>query len=389
MISPTEPRPYPFQPFTGDLPDEMLEMVVTQPVSRVRLPDGRPVWLVIGYAECRTVLTDPRFSRHPWSEAHPPADHPRDLSANGSDHHAVRRVGYRFFTPHRIAELRPRLQRVADTLVDAMIAGPQPADLITALVEPFPAAVVCDILGLPPADLDLFRRWHWAITAIDSYGSSIVTETLEETRTYLAQHLAAKIAEPGDDMVSKWLADSGDQALTVQELIELTAVVLLAGLEINTISSGLRVLFLNPGELAKLRADPGKLRAAVEEIIRYTVHTSMFLVHYLTEDVELGGVVLKEGDAVMTIPGAANRDPRFFERPNVFDIDRSLSVPHLGLGLGPHFCLGAALGRLELTVAIGTLLERLPGLAPAVPLEELPWRNELVSSGISEFPIVW
>jgi cytochrome P450 len=390
MIDHAEPRSYPFQPFTGDLPAELLEMVVSQPVSRVRLPDGRPAWLVLGYPECRTVLTDPRFSRHPWSEASAPAaGHPRDLSMNGPAHHAVRRAAYRSFTPRRIAQLRPRLQRLADSLVDAMMAGPKPADLVSALVVPFPALVVCDLLGVPSSALPDFHRWHLAISSVGAYDCPDVAAALEDMRRYLAQQVAAKRAEPADDLLSQWMEGSGDQVLTDEELTELGAVVLLAGLEVNTISSGLRALFANPGELAKLRAEPGKVRAATEEMIRYTTHSSMFLVQYLSEDLELGGVAMRAGDAVMAIPGAANRDPRYFPRPDVFDIDRAFTMPHLGLGQGPHFCLGAALGRLELDVAIGTLLRRLPGLAPAVPLSELPWRHERFNCGIAAFPVVW
>jgi cytochrome P450 len=387
MTAPADLRRYPFQPFTGDLPAEMLDMVVTHPVSRVQLPDGRPVWLVLGYQECRTVLADPRFTRHPWSEARAPTTgHPRDLSTNGPAHHTVRRVAYRAFTPRRIAQLRPRVQRLTDTLVDAMIAGPKPADLVSALVRPLPALVICELLGLPPGDRPTFHRWHQAISSVSDYGSAAA---LGDMRRYLAQQLAAKRAAPDGGLLSQWATGPGSQVLTDEELTELSAVVLLAGLEINTISSGLRVLFANPAELEKLRAAPGKLRAAVEEIIRHTTHSGMFLVQYLTEDLELGGVLMRAGDAVMAIPGAANRDPRYFPRPNVFDIDRASSALHLGLGVGPHFCLGAALGRLELEVTIGTLVRRLPRLAPAVPLSELPWRHDLVNCGIAAFPVVW
>jgi cytochrome P450 len=390
MTAPAELRPYPFQPFTGDLPAEMLDMVVTQPVSRVRLPDGRPAWLVLGYQECRTVLADPRFSRHPWSEADAPdPGHARDLSMNGPAHHSVRRFAYRAFTPRRIALLRSRVQRLADTLVDAMIAGPKPADLVSALVAPFPALTVCELLGLPPGDWPQFHGWHLAISSLHAHDSDATAVALSDMRGYLAQQLTAKRAAPADDLLSEWAAGHGDQVLTDNEITELSAVVLLAGLEINTISSGLRALFANPGELAKLRAAPAKLRAAVEEIIRYTTHSSMFLVQYVTEELKLDGVAIRAGDAVMAIPGAANRDPRYFSQPNVFDIDRVLTVPHVGLGLGPHFCLGAALGRLELEVAIGTLLRRLPGLAPAVPLSELPWRNDRFNCGMAAFPVVW
>lgn len=365
-------------------------MVVTRPVTRVRLPDGRPIWLILGYQECRRVLTDPKFSRHPWSETDAPdPGHARDLSMNGPAHQAVRRFAYRAFTPRRIALLRPRVQRLADTLVDAMIAEPMPADLVSALVAPFPALTVCELLGLPPADWPKFHGWHLAISSLHAHDSDATAAALSSMRGYLARQIAAKRTAPADDLLSEWVAGRGGQVLTDDELTELSAVVLLAGLEINTISSGLRALFANPGELAKLRAAPTKLRAAVEEIIRYTTHSSMFLVQYVTEDLKLGGVAIRAGDAVMAIPGAGNRDPRYFPRPNVFDIDRVLTVPHLGLGLGPHFCLGAALGRLELEVAIGTLLRRLPRLAPAVPLSELPWRNERFNCGMAAFPVVW
>ncbi|MDT5023702.1 MAG: hypothetical protein QOE61_128 [Micromonosporaceae bacterium] len=140
--------------------------------------------------------------------------------------------------------------------------------------------------------------------------------------------------------------------------------VLLGGREINSTNAGLRALFLHPRQLAELRDDPGLLPGAVDEILRYTAVSAMFLVQYATEDVELAGVRMQAGDAVMTMPWAANRQLDVFAEAGVFDIHRPQN-PHLAFGYGPHFCLGAAMGRMQIEVALGTLLRRFPRLTPA------------------------
>lgn len=386
----SELRGYPFEPFTGDLPDELLEMVVSCPVSRVRLPDGRPVWLVLGYQDCCTVLSDPRFSRLPIGAATTPSGAgPRELNMDGAPHATVRRVASRAFTARRIDAYRPRVQAIVDRLVTAMIAGPRPADLVSGLVAPLPMLVVCDVLGVPAADRDRFYGWIAGLNSVLAYGSDDAAAAQRELRTYLAEQLAVKREHPGDDLLSAWVGEQDAHDLTDDELVELAMGVLLGGIEINATTAGMRALFLHPDQLAKLRAAPEKLSAATDEILRYTAVSSMFRVQVVTEDMELGGVAMRAGDCVMAVPWAGNRDPRFFTDPNVFDIDRRPTAPHLTFGFGPHFCLGTALGKMQVELSIGTLLRRMPNLAPAIPIDQIPWRHDRVNGGIASFPVVW
>lgn len=383
-------RRYPFEPFTGDLPAELLDMVVSNSVSRVLLPDGRPAWLVLGYADCCTVLADPRFSRmHIGRPDAPQAGGPRDMNMDGPAHAAVRRAGSRAFTARRIEAYRPLVQRLADELIDAMVARPQPGDLVSALVAPLPVRVICEVLGVPVSDRQRFYGWLENLNSIVAYGSDGATRARSQLAAYLAGQLAAKRASPGDDLLSAWAADQDAHELTDPELVELAIGVLLGGLEINSTSAGLRALFQHPEQLKKLLSAPEKLPAATEEILRYTAVSSMSRVQVVVTDTELSGVTMRTGDYVMALPAAGNRDPRVYAEPNVFDIDRVVTAPHLGFGYGPHFCLGSALGKLQVEVAIGTLLRRLPSLAPAVPLDEIPWRHDRINCGIASFPVIW
>ncbi|MBO4163536.1 MULTISPECIES: cytochrome P450 [Micromonospora] len=386
----SELRDYPFEPFTGDLPAELLDMVVSDPVSRVRLPDGRPAWLVLGYQDCCTVLADPRFSRlPPGATATPDGVGPRELNMDGPAHAVVRRVASRAFTARRIDTFRPRVRRLVDALLDDLLAGPRPADLVAALVAPLPVYVVCDVLGVPVADRPRFYGWIEGLNSVTAYGSADAATAQAQLRDYLAGQLADKRVSPGDDLLSAWVLGRDAHELVDAELVELAMGVLLGGLEINSTSAGLRALFQHPEQLAKLRADPGKLSSATDEILRYTSVSSMFRVQVVQEDLTLGGVAMRAGDCVMAIPWAGNRDPRVFPDPNVFDIDRVPTAPHLTFGFGPHFCLGTALGRMQVELSIGELLRRLPGLTPAVPIEQIPWRHDRMNGGIASFPVTW
>ncbi|WP_432905294.1 cytochrome P450 [Micromonospora matsumotoense] len=386
----SELRDYPFAPFTGDLPAELLDMVVSDPVSRVRLPDGRPAWLVLGYQDCCTVLADPRFSRlPPGATAAPDGVGPRELNMDGPAHAVVRRVASRAFTARRIDTFRPRVRRLVDALIDDLLAGPRPADLVAALVAPLPVYVVCDVLGVPVADRPRFYGWIEGLNSVTAYGSADAATAQAELRAYLAGQLADKRVDPGDDLLSAWVLGRDAHELVDAELVELAMGVLLGGLEINSTSAGIRALFQHPEQLAKLRAHPDKLSSATDEILRYTSVSSMFRVQVVQEDLTLGGVAMRAGDCVMAIPWAGNRDPRVFPDPNVFDIDRAPTTPHLTFGFGPHFCLGTALGRMQVELSIGELLRRLPGLTPAVPIEEIPWRHDRMNGGIASFPVTW
>ncbi|BCJ69359.1 cytochrome P450 [Polymorphospora rubra] len=386
-------RTYPFEPFHGDLPDELLRMVWAEPVSRVELPGGRPAWLVVGYDEVCTVLADARFTRHgdPYPTGAPDTGGGcpvRELSMNGPAHTSLRRLAARAFTARRVEAYRPRVQQITDELLDEMVAGGSPADLIAGLVAPLPVRVICEVLGVPLADRDRFAEWTAAILAIAGQDSPEAVQAVAELRAYLAGRLAAKREHPGDDLFSAWLAAQAEDELSDEEIVGLAVGVLIGGREINSTSAGLRALFLHPEQLDRLRADPGLLPAAVDEILRWTSVSPMFLPQTAVADVELAGHLIRAGDTVMAVPWAANRHPDVFPDPGAFDIGRPQN-PHLAFGHGPHFCLGAALGRLQIEVAIGTLLRRFPALRPAVPLDELPWRQERINCGIAEFPVAW
>ncbi len=381
-------RHYPFEPFTGDLPDELLDMVASKPVSRVLLPDGRPTWLVLGYKECCAVLADPRFSREHVGRPEPRGEGTRDISMDGRAHAAVRRVGSRAFTARHIETYRPLVQRLVDELVDDMIAGPQPGDLVSGLVAPLPLRVVCEVIGVPAADRQRFYGWLEGINSIVAYGSADAVAARSQLDAYLAERVEAKRASPGHDLLSEWTAGDAHE-LTDPELVELTVALLLGGIEINTTTAGMRVLFQRPDQLKELRSAPEKMSAAADEILRFTAVSSMSRVQVVATDTELGGVAMRAGEHIMALPAAGNRDPRVFPDPNVFDVDRVPTAPHLAFGYGPHFCLGSALGKMQVELATGTLLQRLPGLAPAVPLDELPWRHDRINCGIKSFPVAW
>jgi cytochrome P450 len=390
MTVASELRQYPFRPFNGDIEEELLEMVVTNPISRVILPDGREAWLVLDYASCCTALSDPRFSRIPLgSTGLPEVGGPRDLNMDGPPHTSLRRVASRPFTARRMDYYRPQVQGIVDGLVDDLIAGGQPGDLVSSLVAPLPLLVVCEVLGVPAEDRKRFYGWLAGLNSVMAYGSDDASIAQRELRVYLGEQLVAKRENPGDDLLSAWSADQTTHQLTDTELIELAMGVLVGGIEINSSATGLRALFQHPEQLAKLLADPGKASATADEVLRYTTVSSLFRVQVVAEDLELNGVAMRAGDCLMALPWLGNRDPKVFPNPNVFDIDRVQPAPHLTFGFGPHFCLGSALGKMQVELAIGTVVRRLPTLRPAVPLEELPWRHDRQNCGIAAFPVIW
>ncbi|MEJ3653054.1 cytochrome P450 [Actinomycetes bacterium KLBMP 9759] len=388
-----EVRDYPFEVFRGDLPNALLQMVEHERVSLVRLPDGRLVWLVLGYDEVSVVLTDVRFRRRggPFDTGAEAADGcpVRALNMDGDAHAGLRRLAARAFTPRRIEAFRGRVQTITDELLDRMEERGSPGDLVADLVVPMPAIVISELLGVPAGDRDLFSQWDTALMAVDTHA---VTETADSTRAmraYLAERLAEKRAAPGADLLSAWVeAQADDGSLTDEEIIGLALTVLVGGREISSISAGMRALFQHPDVMDRLRTDPALLPAAVDELLRFTSISPTFVELTVVAPVELGGVALRPGDVVMPLPWAANRDPAQFPDPGALRLDRPWGQ-HLTFGTGPHFCLGAALGRIEVEIAIGTLLRRFPGLRPDVAIDELPWRHERINCGLKAFPVAW
>jgi cytochrome P450 len=363
----------------------------SRPVAPVRMPGYGRAWIVTRYTDVRTVLTDPRMAKdvHRWpgggrsrpSEATGVYAHM--LHADPPDHTRLRRVVQKVFTPRRAA-LRPRAEEIAAGLLDEMAKARGVIDLFGWYARPLPIAVLCELLGIPVAD----RAWIEA--TVTSYDDRTEHQRVErELAAYFTELIAAKRAEPRDDLVSALARDSADaDKLTDNELVSTVFLLVMAGFDttVNLIASGSLALLTHPGEMVRLREDPSLLPAAVEEMLRFTNPVNHANDRFTTEDVPVGDVVIPAGEWVFPAISSANRDPAQFPDPDRLDVGRDTSG-HVAFGYGVHYCLGAPLARMETEVALGALLARFPGLSLAVPPQELRWRPVSLMNGLESLPV--
>ena len=367
----------------------------TDPVRRVRLPSGATVWLVTRYDDARQALTDPRLSKAqpvvaPSMNGMPAsftaAFSQHMLAADPPDHTRLRRLVSAAFTARRVEALRPRIAEITDELLDAM-AGRDELDLIDALAFPLPIQVICELLGVPPADRDAFRAWSNVIVTGAQAGAELPA-ALREMVAYIRSLLADRRAHGGDDLLAGLIGvRDGEDRLTEDELSSMVFLLLIAGHEttVNLIGNGTYLLLSRRERWERLRADPALLPSAIEEFLRYEgpVETSTFRV--ATEDLEIGSTTIAAGEPVMVALLSANRDDRFPE-PDDLRLNRPQN-PHLAFGHGIHYCLGAPLARLEAQVAFGKLMDRYPDLRLAVPAEDLTWRPGVLMRGLETLPV--
>ncbi|GAB2870782.1 cytochrome P450 family protein [Streptomyces mayteni] len=366
------------------------------PVHRAHLPGDYEAWLVVGYAEARAALGDPRlvkaFPTDPGEEEPDRfAPGPHLLITDPPDHTRLRRLVSREFTPGRIEALAPRVQQITDTLLDELLAAPERhGDLVSAFSFPLPITVICELLGVPYLDRDRFRAWSQVVTGAPD--ADTATATLVAMTEYLTGLLAAKRERPGDDLLSALLhtADTAGDRLSQDELLAMCWLLLIAGHEttVGLISNGVLALLRHPEQLAALRADWSLLDNAVEEILRYDGPVPAPTVRFAAEPVEIGGTVIPRRDMVLPVLGDADRDPARFPEPTRFDIRRE-TRGHLAFGHGIHYCLGAPLARLEGRVALRALLERAPELALDAHPAALSWHPGVLIRGPLHLPIRW
>ncbi|MPY62436.1 cytochrome P450 family protein [Streptomyces spongiae] len=386
--------------FTRDPYPVYARLRAEGPVHRVLDTDGEEVWLVVGHEACRAAFTDPRLSRD-WvrsgnikqiintEQAVPALMHM--LMADPPDHTRLRRLVAREFTPKRVEGLAPRVQQITDELLDAMLAEPERrADLIASFAFPLPMTVICELLGVPELDRDAFRGWSNEMVARTSPEGE--ARAYQELTAYLTELIAAKRKNAGEDLLSALIhaADEEGDRLAPNELVGMSSLLLIAGHEttVNLIGNGVRALFAHPGQLADLRADFGLLDGAIEEMLRYDGPVENCTDRLALEDVEMGGVTIPKGATVLISMADADRDPERFKEPDRFDIRRD-ARGHMAFGHGLHHCLGAPLARLEGRIAIRTLLERCPDLAPDADEAGLPWVPGLLIRGVRRLPVRW
>jgi cytochrome P450 len=387
--------------FTPALPGQPVPEIATvgggRPVFRAELPDGRIVWLVSGYENVRQMIIDQRFSRAlavAPGRAQPGFEMSAAGSINGMDppeHTRLRKLVASAFTARRVEALRPRVESIVSELIDAMAGRPQPADLVAGFSLPLPAQVICEMLGVPAEDLEQFHAWSDTIIGDWQRDPDEIMTALAELYGYFGALIEIKRARPADDLMSALIAARDeDDRLSEHELTVMCCTLLIGGHETtaNQINLSLLLLFDHPGEVAKLRADPGLIPAAVEELLRCSRLGGLPPARVTTEDVQLGGVTIPAGEQVMPLYSTANRDPSAFSDPDRFDVTRD-AASHLAFGAGVHHCLGAQLARVELQEAFRGLIGRLPGLRLAVPPSDLEFKPGMAIHSLRELPVRW
>jgi cytochrome P450 len=381
-----------------DPPPELLER---DPVSRVRIWNGETPWLVTGYDEQRAVLADQRFSADTTKEGYPHASSSiaarrrtfrAFISMDDPEHDRHRRMLTRNFMVKRVETMRPRVQEIVDGLIDDMLAGPQPADLVSAFALPVPSLVICELLGVPYADHDFFQKCSRTIISRESPPEEAIAAN-ESLREYLLELIAAKQKAPTDDLIGRLV--SGQVAageLTVHEAADMSVLMLIAGHETtaNMIALGTLALLEHPDQLAELREtqDKALVANAVEELLRYLniVHSGRRRV--AVADAEVGGHLVRAGEGIILANDAGNRDDSAFPDPDVLDIHRK-ARHHVAFGYGVHQCLGQPLARMELQVVYSTLYKRIPTLRLAIPLEDVQFKHEMAVYGVHSLPVAW
>jgi pimeloyl-[acyl-carrier protein] synthase len=390
----------PFNPALRSNPYPLYDLLrEAAPVYR----SGPGAWVLTRYSDCLTVLRDPRFSHDITKLSGVPTEAALEMSTSPlyrftakmmlfrdpPDHTRLRTLVGQAFTKSAVAGLRARIQDLVDRLLDDRM-GAGAMDVIADIAQPLPTSVIVDMMGIPAEDSRQLHRWTRELApmidpvvapeAVDG-----VTAAAFAFVEYFVNLIESRRHSPGDDLLSAMIqAEQHGDRLSTWELMVNAVMLFFAGHEttMNLIGNGLFALLTHPDQAARLRAEPALIDTAVEELLRFDgpVHLTM---RVPLEDVEIGGRTVLKGDEVIALVAAANRDPARFEDPDRLDIGRA-DNPHLAFSQGIHYCLGAPLGRLEASIALNALMQRLPGLE----LAETPlWHDTVTIRGLRSLKV--
>jgi cytochrome P450 len=372
----------------------------------VRVPDERSdIFVVTSYEDCVRVLGDPvTFSskigpglrQRPSPAARAILDRGpklvRTLLTNDPPEHTrFRRLVTRSFTPRRLADLKPVVEELIGALIDSM-QNLEEVDFVQDFAQPLPLLVIARFLGVPDSELPTFRRW--SDDAAEVLGGKLddarqvhIATSLVELLEYFATQAEGRRSQPKVDFLTA-LVEMDDRSLTIEEIMAIAYVVLVAGNEttVNLLSGSMLLLLQNPGEFDRVRGDRSLVPLLVEEALRLQSPIQGFP-RLATVDTEVGGVPIPAGSQVLLMVGAANRDSAQFDAPDVLDLRARRSPGHIAFGHGPHFCVGAALSRLEAEIAFNQLLDRFSTITLQDPAFEPTYADNLMLRGLTSLPV--
>lgn len=387
-------------------PPDVMALAESKPLSRVRIWDGSTPWLITGYEQVRELFSDSRVSvddRTPgfphWNAGMLATVHKRPRSvftSDGEEHTRFRRMLSKPFTFRRVEGLRPTIQQITDDHIDAILAGPQPADLVTALALPVPSLVISQLLGVPYEDAEMFQ--HHANVGLARYATGEDTvKGAVSLHKYLARLVEAKMENPAPDSAPDAVSDLAERVkageLSVKEAAQLGTGLLIAGHETTSNMIGLGVLALleNPDQLAVIRdaEDPKIVANAVEELLRYLSIIQNGQRRVALEDIAIAGEVIRAGEGIIIDLAPANWDSHAFTEPDRLYLHRSGADRNVAFGYGRHQCVGQQLARAELQIVYRTLFRRVPTLALGIPIEDVPFKHDRLAYGVYELPVTW
>jgi cytochrome P450 len=374
-------RSYPFAwPSAVEQPKELQDLH-DEPIVQVTLPSGDTAFLVTRYDDIRAVLADPRVSKN---RNRPDVARmttkkvkvfQRQVDMDPPGHTRMRRLIAKAFTAHRIDKFRPRIEQITDELLDELAGRTSPADLNQSFSYPLTIRIICELLGVPASE-----RANFGDTSSPPWG-------------YMRELIDRKRESPDDNLISALIkvSDEDGGRLSEDELHWWSTLLLLAGYETTASQlSGCAVLLLSrPDQVALLREDYSRVPGAVEELLRcQVVGSSLSMLRYVTEDIEVAGVKIPKGSSIIPVLESANHDQSAFACPGQLDVTRT-GRQQLTFSTGQHFCVGAPLARAELQIALSGLLRRFPALRLAVPLGELRRQSDQFFQGFAEVPVAW
>lgn len=380
-----------------DLPAMYATLRTESPITRVRTPNGDVAWLVTRYDDIKSLLCDERLgvshpdpARAPKHTASKMSGPVKGVATEREDHARTRRVLIRSLSARRLRHLKPRVQRLIDHGLDALVQHGAPADMHTQFSYPVTTAVICDCLGVPTEERHEFQALVDQTSSM--YDQHLAQAGFGSLMAYIARLVEWKQHHPQEDVITDLIVSSRERdELTPEEVVRVSMGLLFAGTQstASRIDIGTVLFLCHPDQLAAIQNKPSLIPQAVDEILRKaTPNPAGALRRYAKQDIDFRGVHISSGDLLLVGPQTANHDPDAFPEPDEFNIARD-SVHHIAFGYGRRFCLGAGLARLLLETAFSTLFVRLPTLRLAVPLQDLRLRDDLLTGGMAELPITW